>query len=237
MKSFRTILAAAALAAALPSGCSRQAPGGRDGKPVIGVSLLSLSSEYIVQLNKVLETRAAELGATLVVNDAQRSAERQVQQVENFVSQKVDAIILNPCEVEASSPAVDRAAAAGIPLVNVNSETRSAPTAFVGSHDEEAGRLAMEYIAKRLNGSGSLVMIHGYMGQAAQIKRDRGAREVLAKYPGMKVLAEQTAEWDRAKARTGFNLTAAASTRCFRTTTKWRWARSSRWNKPAGTRA
>ena len=45
-------------------------------------------------------------------------------------------------------------------------------------------------------------MMHGFMGQAAQIKRDQGAREVLAKHPGLKLLADQTAEWDRAKAMT-----------------------------------
>jgi inositol transport system substrate-binding protein len=136
----------------------------------------------------------------LIVNDAQRSAERQVQQVENFIAQKVDAIILNPCEVEASSPAVDKALAAGIPIVNVNSETRSVPTAFIGSRDEESARIAMDYIARRLHGQGNVLMMHGFMGQAAQIKRDQGAREVLAGTPGLKLLADQTGEWDRAKA-------------------------------------
>lgn len=167
---------------------------------VVGVSLLNLSSEFIVMLNRALEAKAKELGVELIVNDAQRSAERQVQQVENFIAQKVDAIVLNPCEVEASSPAVDKALAAGIPIVNVNSETRSAPTAFVGSRDEESAELAMGYLAKRLNGQGNVVMMHGFMGQAAQLNRDRGAREVLAKHPGLKLLADQTAEWDRAKA-------------------------------------
>jgi inositol transport system substrate-binding protein len=60
----------------------------------------------------------------------------------------------------------------------------------------------VEYIAGRLNGAGNLVMMHGFMGQAAQIKRAQGARDVLAKYPGIRLLAEQTAEWDRAKAMT-----------------------------------
>jgi inositol transport system substrate-binding protein len=112
----------------------------------------------------------------------------------------VDVIILNPCEVEASSPAVEKARAAGVPIVNVNSETRTAPTAFVGSRDEESARLAMEFLAQRLQGRGNVVMMHGFMGQAAQIKRDQGAREVLARYPGLRLLAHQTAEWDRAKA-------------------------------------
>lgn len=178
--------------------CSCQPSG--EKRITIGVSLLNLSNEFIVMLHQAMEARAKELGVRLIVNDAQRSAERQVQQVENFIAQRVDAIILNPCEVEASSPAVDRALAAGIPIVNVNSETRSTPTAFVGSRDEESARLAMEYIANRLNGQGNVVMMHGFMGQAAQIKRERGAREVLAKYPGLKLMAEQSGEWDRAKA-------------------------------------
>jgi inositol transport system substrate-binding protein len=187
----------AALALAL---CTLLACSGEKKKgPVIGVSLLNLSNEFIVMLNKSMDRKAGELGVQLVVNDAQRSAEKQVQQAESFAAQKVDAIILNPCEVEASSPAVDKALAAGIPIVNVNSETRTAPSAFVGSRDEDAGRIAMEYIAQRLNGKGNIVMMHGFMGQAAQIKRDRGAREVLAKNPGLKMLADQTAEWDRAK--------------------------------------
>jgi inositol transport system substrate-binding protein len=167
--------------------------------PVIGVSLLNLSNEFIVMLNKSMEEKAREVGVRLIVNDAQRSAEKQVQQVESFVAQKVDAVILNPCEVEASSPAVDRAAAAGVPVVNVNSETRTAPTAFVGSRDEDSARIAMEYIAQRLAGKGNVVMMQGFIGQAAQIKREQGAREVLAKNPGMHLLANQTAEWDRAK--------------------------------------
>jgi inositol transport system substrate-binding protein len=177
---------------------SGTAPGARP--PVIGVSLLNLSSEFIVLLERALRDKAQELGVRLIINDAQRSAERQVQQVENFIAQRVDAIVLNPCEVEASSPAVEKARAAGIPVVNVNSETRAAPTAFVGSRDEESAELAMEYIARRLGGRGNVVMMHGFLGQAAQIRRDRGARAVLARYPELKLLADQTAEWDRAKA-------------------------------------
>jgi len=166
----------------------------------IGVTLLNLSNEFIVMIHQAMEAKAKELGVKLIINDAQRSAERQVQQVESFIAQRVDAIILNPCEVEASAPAVDKALAAGIPIVNVNSETRTAPTAFVGSRDEESGRIAMDYLAKRLNSQGNVVMMHGFPGQAAQIKRDQGAREILAKNPGLKLLADQTGEWDRAKA-------------------------------------
>lgn len=202
------VLLLAAVAGSLLSGCGRASPPPEkdqtagQGRFTIGVSLLNLSSEFIVMLNRAMSEKAEELNVRLIVTDAQRSAERQVQQVESFIAQRMDAVIINPCEVEASSPAVDKAKAAGIPIVAVNSETRSVPTAFVGSRDEESARLAMEYIAGRLKGKGNLVMMHGFMGQAAQIKRTQGAQEVLTKYPGLKLLAEQTAEWDRAKAMT-----------------------------------
>ncbi|MBS1857376.1 MAG: sugar ABC transporter substrate-binding protein [Acidobacteria bacterium] len=198
MKRSSGPVAALALAGCLLQACSSS--GSAKKGPVIGVSLLNVSNEFIVMINQAMDAKAKELGVQIIVNDAQRSADRQVEQVESFIAQKVDAIILNPCEVEASSPAVDKAIAAGIPIVNVNSETRSTPTAFVGSRDEEAARIAMEYIAKRLNGKGNVTMMQGFMGQAGQIKRDTGAREVLAKNPGLKLIAQQTAEWDRAKA-------------------------------------
>ena len=201
------ILLVAILAASMSSGCNRHDSSAKNDsaasgeKPiVIGVSLLNLSNEFIYMMNQIMDAKAEELGVTLIVNDAQRSAEKQVRQIENFIVQGVDAIILNPCESEASSPAVEKALAAGIPIVNVDSETRATPTSFVGSHDEESGIMAMNYIVEKLGGQGNVVMMHGYMGQAAQIKRDQGARQVLAEHPGLNLLAEQTADWDRAKA-------------------------------------
>jgi len=185
--------------ALLLSGCNQNSD---DDRPVVGVSLLNLANEFIVKIEGALEDEAEVQGVRLVINDAQRDAGRQIQQVENFIAQGVDAIILNPAEVEASSPAVEKAIAAGIPIVNVNSETAAVPDAFVGSRDEDSARIAMGYIAEKLGGSGGVLMMHGYMGQAAQIKRDTGAREVLAQYPDLELLAAQTADWDRAKAVT-----------------------------------
>lgn len=173
-----------------------------DQRPVIGVSLLNLANEFIVKIEGALKDEAEKQGVKLIINDAQRDAGRQIQQTENFIAQGVSAIILNPCELEASSPAVEKARAAKVPVVNVNSETSAEPDAFIGSRDEESARLAMEFIAGKLNGKGGVLMMHGFMGQAAQIKRDAGAREVLAKNPGLELLAAQTAEWDRAKAVT-----------------------------------
>ncbi|MFT4016463.1 MAG: sugar ABC transporter substrate-binding protein [Agriterribacter sp.] len=202
---FSPVLFAAILTVSIFSACNQQGSKQNNGEKslTIGASMLSLQSEFVVNVKDAMEDAAKEKNVNLIVNDAQRTAEKQVQQIETFIAQKVDAIILNPCEVEASSPAVEKAKAAGIPIINVNSETTAKPDGFAGSRDEESGEIAMEQIAKLLGGKGNIVIMDGYMGQAAQIKRAIGAKNVLSKYPGIKVLAEQTAEWDRAK---GMNL-------------------------------
>lgn len=172
---------------------------GEKKKIVIGVSMLSLQNEFIQQVSASLEKHAKEADVELIVVDAERSALKQVEQVENFISQQVDAIILNPAEFEASSPAILRAKKAGIPIVNVNSSTKEKPDAWVGSDDAESAKMAIDFLAKKLNGQGNILIIQGYMGQAAQIDRERGAVEALKAYPNMKLLATQTGEWDRAK--------------------------------------
>ena len=161
--------------------------------------MLGMQSEFIVNINDEMQKKADEMGVELITVDAEKSALKQIEQVESFIAQKLDVIILNPVEVEASSPAVTKALAAGIPIVNVNSETTVKPTAFVGSNDVESARIAMKFIADKLGGKGNIVMIHGLMGQAAQIQREQGANEILKEYPNLKIIAAQTGEWDRAK--------------------------------------
>jgi inositol transport system substrate-binding protein len=197
---FVFIIAAAFLASCSQSGKNDSG----EKKLVIGATMLSMQNEFVVNVADAMEAKAKELGAELIVVDAERSALKQVEQVESFIAQGVDAIILNPCEVEASSPAIKLAMNAKIPIINVNSETSLSPTAFAGSDDEEAGRIAMTFIAEKLGGKGNVLMIHGFMGQAAQIKRSEGAREILKSNPGLKLLAEQNADWDREK---GMSLT------------------------------
>lgn len=183
------------------AGCnqSKKAENGSDKKIKVGVTFLSMQNEFIVNISDEMNKKAEELGVELISVDAEHQPLKQIEQVESFIAQKVDVIIMNPCEVEASSPAVTKALAAKIPIINVNSATSTQPTAFVGSNDVESARIAMKYIAEKLGGKGNVVMIHGFMGQAAQIQREQGAKEILKEYPDIKLIAHQTGEWDRAK--------------------------------------
>lgn len=136
--------------------------------------------------------------------DGQGKAENQIAQVENYITQKVDGIIFNPYDRNGTAPAVDKAVAAKIPIIVVNSQVSNLDkaTAYVGSDDVVAGQMEMQLIVDKLGGKGNIVIIHGPNGNSAEISRTEGNKEVLAKNVGMKVLAEQTANWDRAQALT-----------------------------------
>jgi inositol transport system substrate-binding protein len=194
------VLAVCALSLAFLSGCKKAEPR-KEGEILIGFSSRDLSAEYTAKLSEAIVAYAqTKPGVKVVMVDAQSDVQKQFSQVENFVAQKVDAIILNPCELEASTPAVDYVKKAGIPLVLVNQVTKTPGDSYIGSNDFEAGRMAMEAIANKLNGQGGVLMLHGIMGTSAQLQREAGAREVFAKYPGLKLVDHQTASWDRAKA-------------------------------------
>ncbi len=167
----------------------------------IGVTLMNFSTEFSIGLKDYMTAKAEEIGGVeLLVLDAGGDAAKQVEQIDSFIAQGVDAIIMQPQEQEACSPAIDKAKAAGIPIVNCNSHTTSAPDAYVGSNDAESAQIALNYIVERLEGSGNVAMMHGHPGQTAEVMRTEGAIEVIEQNPDMKLIAEQTANWDRAEA-------------------------------------
>ena len=173
----------------------------KSDKVKIGVTLMDFSTEFGIGLKDYMTAKADAMGdVELTVVDAGGDAAKQLQQVETFISQKVDAIIMQPQEQEACSPAIDKAKAAGIPIINCNSLTITEPDAYVGSNDSESAEIAMTYIAKQLGGN--VLMMHGHPGQTAEVKRTEGAMDILAQNPDMTLLDEQTADWDRAEAMT-----------------------------------
>ena len=175
----------------------------KSGKVKIGVTLMDFSTEFGIGLKDYMTAKADAMGdVELTVVDAGGDAAKQLQQVETFISQKVDAIIMQPQEQEACSPAIDKAKAAGIPIINCNSLTITEPDAYVGSNDSESAEIAMTYIAEQLGGKGNVLMMHGHPGQTAEVKRTEGAMDILAQNPDITLLDEQTADWDRAEAMT-----------------------------------
>jgi inositol transport system substrate-binding protein len=170
----------------------------------IGITYQNLQNEFIINIQDAVREKAKELDIELIELDSQGKAENQISQVENFIARGVNAIILNPYDREGSAPAVDIAVREHMPIVVVNAivSNLEKANAYVGSEDAEAGRIAAEYIMKLLDGIGDIAIIHGPNGHSAEVQRTEGIKEVLGKYPRAKVVAEQTANWDRAQALT-----------------------------------
>lgn len=169
----------------------------------LGITLYSLKNEYTVRLANAAQSKAEEMGATLMVYDGNYDPSTQISQVETMISDGCDGIILNPQDSDACSPCVDKAVEAGIPIVAVNTRVNNDQiTSYIGSQDVLAGEMIMQKIADTLGGKGKIVIIEGPMGQSAQIERRQGIQNILSKYPDIEVLAEKTANWSRSEAMT-----------------------------------
>ncbi len=185
------------------SGTSTQADKPTDKKLVVGMTLYSLKNEFTVRLSNAAKKKAAELGVELKIYDGNYDPNTQINQVETMISDGVNAIILNPQDAKACAVAVDKAAAANIPVIGVNTRVDSEKlTSYVGSKDVYAGELEMQAVADKLGGKGNIVILDGPLGQSAQLERSEGIQNVLKKYPDIKVLAEKTANWSRSEAMT-----------------------------------
>ena len=166
----------------------------------IGVAMKDLSDQFVKNIADAIQARAKDLPEVeLILVDAQGDVSKQVSQVENFVAQKVDAIVLNAQDSAGCGPAVDAANKAKIPIVECNTLTNNDKyNVYVGSDDVDAGKIQGDFIKKLINGKGNVVIIHGPMGQSPEIKRKEGVKaSLLDSSPDIKVLAEQTANWKR----------------------------------------
>ena len=135
--------------------------------------------------------------------DAKGDVAVQVQQVENFINQGVDAIILNPVDTQGVKPMMDAAKRANIPLIFVNRKPEvelSGKMAYVGSDSLLGGRMEMEALAKRMNYKGNVAILMGALSAEEARQRTKATEEVIAKYKEMKVVEKQSAQWMRNEA-------------------------------------
>jgi len=169
----------------------------------IGVSMAHFDDNFLTSVREAMSAEAKAKNVTIDFQDAQGDVGRQVSQVESMIAQHVTAIIVNPADTSATKRMTAAARKAGIPIVYVNrkpDEAMGDGAVFVGSDSLVAGRLQMEYLAKKMKGQGTVAIMLGELSTDATRDRTKGVKEVVAKYPGMKIVEEQTANWDRSQA-------------------------------------
>lgn len=143
----------------------------------------------------------------LVTSDAQQDNSKQVAQVETFIRQKPDLLIVAPNERAALTAVMGQAMEAKIPVICLERDILQPNyTSYVHSDNVAIGRLAGQFIVDHLTKKygkpeGNVVAMRGLLGVEGEINRDRGAKEVLDKYPGIKNVADPVADWIQAKAK------------------------------------
>ena len=165
-----------------------------------------VGSEWRTQMIEEAQAAAAawaDKGVTVnvMVQSKNVDVQGQIADVRNFMSQGVNAIIINPNSPTAFNPTFAQAKAAGIITIATDGEVTSPDAYFVGIDQKEWAKLSTQWLVDQLHGKGKIVSINGIAGHPANQARVEGFQEVVAANAGIKVLNEANADWDSAKAQ------------------------------------
>jgi len=173
-------------------------------KPKIGLAVANLQADFFNQIKQSVTKEAAKQGVDVVVADARGDAATQVNQIEDFVTKQVDAIVYIPAGATAAGVPVKDAKKAGIPIIAVDRNPPDEPAnSFIASDSVAAARTLGEHVAKETGGEGQVAILQGQVGTTPEIDRNKGFQEALSESPGLQVVAKQPADWDQDK---GFSL-------------------------------
>lgn len=169
----------------------------------IGVALANFDLNFVSILRTQMVQELDAQGMKGQFSDARGDVELQIQQVDDFINQGVDAIILNPVDTQGVLPVINAAKRAGIPLIFVNRKPEVPLTgqmAYVGSDSALSGKMQIEALAKIMNYRGNIAILMGALSNEEARERTRAVEEFVAQHPDMKVIEKQTARWQRNEA-------------------------------------
>jgi len=169
----------------------------------IGAAVYGMRGEFMQMWANRLKAHPAVQDGTVKITifDGRYDVVTQSNQFDTMITQKYDGILFVPVDLEAGAEAVEKAFAAGIPVVGSNGRVRSEKLiSYVGSDDIVSGGMQAETAIQKIGGRGNVVIIEGPIGSSGQIERLKGNLAVLDRYPEVKLLEKKTANWSRAEA-------------------------------------
>jgi len=165
----------------------------------VGVVLETLSHPLIKYWGDECARQGKGFGMDVSVQDGERNVQKQTSQMEAFISQNVNFLVLQATDAAGLTPVARKAEKAGIPVITLNQDIAGVHTGFVGMGHYAMGVQVADGMAQQLNNKGNIVVIEGVQGTGANIQRMAGFKDALAKYPEMKIVADQSAAFDRKK--------------------------------------
>lgn len=181
-------------------------PAAAAGKFKIFLSMSYIGNDWQAEAANMVKAMAAHSSMAdkvdLQVQVSGPNAQRQIQQINAMVQAGAQAIVIYPISPTALNAAVKNACSKGVVVIAYDAEITEPCAHNVTIDQEEAGRVTADWLAKKLNGKGNIVLITGVPGTSVDTLRTKAAKEVFAKYPGIKVVAEAVGMWSQAVART-----------------------------------
>jgi len=169
--------------------------GGGGEQKTIGLAVANQQADFFNQIRQSVEAAAKEQNVKVVVADAKGDSNTQVSQIQDFITQQVDAIIYIPAGATAATVPVRAAKAANIPIVAVDRNPEGAPgDTFIATDSVAAAKSLGEWVGKKVNGQGQLGVIQGQIGTTPEVARDTGFTEAMTQFPGIKEVARQASQ-------------------------------------------
>ena len=181
-------------------------PAQADQKVKIGVAMALFDDVWLTYVRDAMTNWAKQHpDVEITVVDAANDSAKQQGQVENFLAQGMDAVVVLPVDTAATGPMTKAVVKAGKPLVYVNRLPGKLPKGvlYCGSNSIDAGIMNMEELGKAMNGKGNLVILMGELSNEAAIGRTDGIKKIVKeKFPDIKIVREQTGNWKREQGKT-----------------------------------
>lgn len=168
------------------------------GEARVGLSLSTLQNPFFVSLREGAQGAADAEGVELIVSDARDDAQTQANDIQNFVTQGVDVIIVNPVDSAGIVPSIEAANQADIPVITVDRAAEGGEIAsHIASDNVQGGEMATEFLIEQIGGSGMVAQLEGIAGTSAARDRGEGFQNAIDAASGVEVVASQTANFDR----------------------------------------
>lgn len=166
----------------------------------IGFAQTGAESDWRTANTNSMKAEAAKRGIDLKFSDGQGKQENQIRAVRSFITQGVDAIVIAPIVETGWDPVLREAKRAKIPVIltdrSIQTTDESLFTCFIGSDFSEEGRMAADWLARKVAGKGTIVELQGTPGSAPANERRKAFAEGIAKYPGLKIIDSQSGNFE-----------------------------------------
>lgn len=197
-------MALAVTAALLLTGataCNRGGDSAAGRNPKVVLALSTLNNPFFVEVRDGAQAAAKTANIQLEVVDAQNDSATQANQLANAQTAGAKAMIINPVDSDAASASVSALTRANIPVVGVDRTVNDATlTSLVASDNVAGGKQAAAELAAALGNKGSIIVLQGVAGTSASRDRGAGFTEGMKAFPGIRIVAQQTANFDRSAA-------------------------------------